>query len=204
MTHFSSPWRGRHTEAFLQISHAVKLDPGNLELLGERCDNLQFHFALQALEYFSLSAPALSLPLPVSPLAATAAALLVLFLPRLALLLQAGPQKQFIVNTHSSIPMLLFSDLVLRYVNKFNLTSSVVQLPAGGLTLCSTVPPQLSRTENVSVVLDIRSPPRPVNIAPPKCDGRVRIYIVVHRGDRECIPARLWTERGIFSPSQCS
>ena len=50
VTHFSSPWRGRHTEAFLQISHAVKLDPGNLELLGERCDNLQFHFALQDAE----------------------------------------------------------------------------------------------------------------------------------------------------------
>ena len=166
MTHFSSPWRGRHTEAFLQISHAVKLDPGNLELLGERCDNLQFHFALQALEYFSLSAPALSLPLPVSPLAATAAALLVLFLLSLASL----------CCFYSSIPMLLFSDLVLRYVNKFNLTSSVVQLPAGGLTLCPTVPPQLSRTENVSVVLDIRSPPRPVNIAPPKCDGRVLLY----------------------------
>ena len=176
------------------LSHAVKLDPGNLELLGERCDNLQFHFALQVLEYFSLSAPALSLPLPVSPLAATAAALLVLFLLSLASL----------CCFYSSIPMLLFSDLVLRYVNKFNLTSSVVQLPARGLTLCPTVPPQLSRTENVSVVLDIRSPPRPVNIAPPKCDGRVRIYIVVHRGDRECIPARLWTERGIFSPSQCS
>ena len=132
--------------------------------------------------------------LPVSPLAATAAALLVLFLLSLASL----------CCCYSSIPMLLFSDLVLRYVNKFNLTSSVVQLPAGSLTLCPTVPPQLSRTENVSVVLDIRSPPRPVNIAPPKCDGRVRIYIVVHRGDRECIPARLWTERGIFSPSQCS
>jgi len=45
---------GRYTEAFLHLSHAVKLDPGNLELLGERCrcslDNLQFHFALQDAE----------------------------------------------------------------------------------------------------------------------------------------------------------
>ena len=40
--------------AFLHPSHAVKLDPGNLKLLGGRCrcslDNLQFHFALQDAE----------------------------------------------------------------------------------------------------------------------------------------------------------
>ena len=54
------------------------------------------------------------------------------------------------------------------------------------LTIC----PERSLAEQVKN----RSPRRPVNIAPPKCEGRVRIYI----------PARLWTERTVFSPSQCS
>ena len=42
---------GRHTEAFLHLSHALKLDEDNCEVLSERArcsvDNLQYHFALE-------------------------------------------------------------------------------------------------------------------------------------------------------------
>ena len=42
---------GRQTEAFLHLSHALKLDEGNVEILSERskccCENLQYHFALE-------------------------------------------------------------------------------------------------------------------------------------------------------------
>jgi len=42
---------GRHTEAFLHLSHAIKLDEDNTELLSERSkcsvDNLQYYFALE-------------------------------------------------------------------------------------------------------------------------------------------------------------
>jgi len=42
---------GRQTEAFLHLSHALKLDEGNVEILSERSkcciENLQYHFALE-------------------------------------------------------------------------------------------------------------------------------------------------------------
>ena len=42
---------GRHTEAFLHLSHAIKLDENNCDLLSERSkcsvDNMQYYFALE-------------------------------------------------------------------------------------------------------------------------------------------------------------
>ena len=42
---------GRHTEAFLHLSHAIQLDKDNCELLSERSrcgrDNIQYHFAIE-------------------------------------------------------------------------------------------------------------------------------------------------------------
>ena len=42
---------GRHTEAFIHLSHAIKLDQTNVELLSERArvsaDNLQYSFAIE-------------------------------------------------------------------------------------------------------------------------------------------------------------
>lgn len=42
---------GRHTEGFFHLTHALKLDENNLDLLNERSrccsDNLQYHFALE-------------------------------------------------------------------------------------------------------------------------------------------------------------
>ena len=42
---------GRHTEAFLHLSHAIKLEPSNCELLSERSrcgvENYQYNFALE-------------------------------------------------------------------------------------------------------------------------------------------------------------
>jgi len=42
---------GRQTEAFLHLSHALKLDEGNVHILSERSkcciENLQYHFALE-------------------------------------------------------------------------------------------------------------------------------------------------------------
>ena len=45
---------GRHTEAFIHLSHAIKLDGDNVEVLSERArvssDNLQYSFAIEDAE----------------------------------------------------------------------------------------------------------------------------------------------------------
>ena len=45
---------GRHTEAFIHLSHAIKLDEDNVEVLSERArvstDNLQYSFAIEDAE----------------------------------------------------------------------------------------------------------------------------------------------------------